>query len=623
MYRKKLQTIFVWCSLCLGIPLPAQEITILFTHDLHSMFVPHRVQNAAGTFVLRGGYASLYTAIQQAREQYPGQTVLVDAGDFSSGSFFYTLFPTDCAELQLMALMHYDAVTLGNHDFDFGTDGLAEALTVAKQTGDYPPVVATNAKPLNPSLARLAKAFEYYGVREYIIVERNSKRIGIFGLMGDEAIRNAPAAAAVDFENRFDAATRIVKKLRNDEKADLIVCLSHSGTSAMKKYSEDEQLAEKVPGIDVIISGHSHTLLPEPLTVNQTVIAAAGCYAEHLGLLTIDADTKKLQHYRLIAIDSMIPADNIITDKINLFGEKLHATYFNSLGRHMNDTTVFNEYFLPAEAVDNESPLGNLIADAFAAAYGKQPAENKAAAMPIAAVPLGNIRDNLYPGWVTEEQLFNVLSIGVGDDRKAGYPLVCVYLTGKELWDLCELDASCAPLFPSAQLYFSGLRYTYNPRRLFCNKVTEVLAQEAGGLYRPPVAEALYPVVSSLYAVQMLNAVKKLTYGILTLTPKDAQGQPVQDYLRHVIYTPEGFELKEWLALSNYLHTLDGKKIPAAYAMPEKRKTVCHSATPGELLKRPNGFALLVYTITAVLFAAIIYLTFFLIRKIRKKTGQK
>ncbi|MDR0694198.1 MAG: metallophosphatase, partial [Prevotellaceae bacterium] len=263
MYRKKLQILFLWYILC--VPLPAQEITILFTHDLHSMFVPHRVQNAAGTFALQGGYASLYTAIRQAREQYPGQTVLVDAGDFSSGSFFYMLFPTDCAELQLMALMNYDAVTLGNHDFDFGTDGLAEALTAAKQTGNYPPVVAANAKPLNPSLARLATAFDYYGVREYIIVERNGKRIGIFGLIGDEAVRNAPAAAAVDFESRFDAATRIVKKLRNDEKADLVVCLSHSGTSAIKKYSEDEQLAEKVPGIDVIISGHSHTLLPEPL----------------------------------------------------------------------------------------------------------------------------------------------------------------------------------------------------------------------------------------------------------------------------------------------------------------------------------------------------------------------
>jgi 2',3'-cyclic-nucleotide 2'-phosphodiesterase (5'-nucleotidase family) len=591
-------------------PLPAQEITILFTHDLHSMFMPHRVQNATGTFAMQGGYASLYTAIRQAQEQY-SETVLVDAGDFSSGSFFYTLFPTDCAELQLMALMHYDAVTLGNHDFDFGTDGLAEALTAAKQTGNFPPIVATNIKPLHPSLARLATAFDYYEIKEYTIVERNGKRIGIFGLMGDEAIRNAPAAATMAFENRFDAAARIVKKLRNEENVDLVVCLSHSGTSAIKKYSEDEQLAKKVQGIDVIISGHSHTLLPEPLWVNQTVIVSAGCYAEYLGALTIDANTKKIRRYHLMAIDSLVSADTLITNKINLFGEKLQDMYFDLLGRHINDTVVFNEYLLPAEADSSESLLGNLIADAFATSplspKGGTKAPPSGAGGLIAAVPRGNIRDNLYSGWITEEQLFNILSIGVGDDRKAGYPLVCVYLYGKELWDLCELDASCAPLFPDAQLYFSGLRYTCNPRRLFCNKVTEVLVETANDAFRPPVDTALYPVISSLYAARMLNAVKKLTYGILTLTPKDAQGQPVQDYSQQVIYTPEGFELKEWLALSNYLHTLDGGKIPATYASPEKRKTIHHSAAIYDLLKRPNGFAWLVYGGTVIILAAIVF----------------
>ncbi|MDR3350294.1 MAG: bifunctional metallophosphatase/5'-nucleotidase [Prevotellaceae bacterium] len=616
MYGKKLQIIFLWCSLCLGVPLPAQEITILFTHDLHSMFLPHRVQNAPGKFAWQGGYAPLYTAIRQAREQYPGQTVLVDAGDFSSGSLFYTLFTTDCAELQLMAFMHYDAVTLGNHDFDSGTDGLAEALTAAKQTGNCPPVVAANIKPVNPSLARLATAFDYYGVKEYIIVERNGKRIGIFGLMGDEAMRKAPAAAAVTFENQFDAAARTVKKLRNDEKVDLIVCLSHSGTAAVKKYSEDEQLAEKIPGIDIIISGHSHTLLPEPLTANQTVIASAGCHAEYLGVLTINADTKKLLRYYLAPVDSAAPADTFIADKINLFNEKLQAIYLDSLGRRMNDTVARSDYFLPAEALRDESPLGNLIADAFAGACSKPPAGNKnTVTAPIAVVPRGNIRDNLYPGWITEEQLFNTLSIGVGDDRKAGYPLVCVYLTGKELWDLCELDASCAPLFPDAQLYFSGLHYACNPRRLFCNKVTEVLVQEPDGRYRPPAAAALYPVVSSLYAAQMLNAVKKLTYGILSITPKNAQGQPVQDYLQHIRYTPEGFELKEWLALSNYLHALDGNKIPAIYAAPEKRKTISPSAAPAALLKRPNGFALLLYATAAALLAAAVWL----LRKLKRR----
>jgi 2',3'-cyclic-nucleotide 2'-phosphodiesterase (5'-nucleotidase family) len=612
---KKLQTVFLWCSLCVCFPLPAQEITILFTHDLHSMFMPHRVQNATGGWMMQGGYASLYTAIRQAREQYPGQTVLVDAGDFSSGSFFYTLFPTDCAELQLMALMHYDAVTLGNHDFDFGTDGLAEALNAAKRAGGCPPIVAANVKPLSPALAQLAMAFDNYGVKEYTVIERNGKRIGIFGLMGDEAINNAPAAAAMTFENRFDAAARLVKKLRRDEKVDLVVCLSHSGTSAIKKLSEDERLAEKVPGIDIIVSGHSHTLLPEPLPVNKTIIVSAGCYAGYLGAVTIDANTKNVLHYSLKAIDASVPADEMIAGRINRFGEKLNAIYFDPLGRRMHDTVVCNDRLLPAEAVNDESPLGNLIADAFAMAKGV-PAD-AAGNMPIGVVPRGTIRDNLYPGRITEEQLFNILSIGVGADRKAGYPLVCIYLTGEELWDLCEVDASCTPLLPEAQLYCSGLRYTSNPHRLFCNKVTEVLVQKANGSYCPPAAHTLYPVIAGLYSAQMLDAVKKLTYGILSLEPKDAQGQPVRDYLRQVIYTPEGFELKEWVALSNYLHAFGGGKVPAAYTSPEKRKNTQHGTAIGDLLKHPNGFALLVYGSSIILSAGLLTLIIFGIRKIR------
>jgi hypothetical protein len=173
-------------------------------------------------------------------------------------------------------------------------------------------------------------------------------------------------------------------------------------------------------------------------------------------------------------------------------------------------------------------------------------------------------------------------------------------------------------LLPDAQLYFSGLHYTGYPHRLFCNRVTDVRVKGADGAYRPPEAAALYPVVGSLYSAQMLGAVKELTYGILSLEPKDAQGQPVQDYLRQVLYTPEGFELKEWLAFSDYLHALDGGKIPAAYAAPSPRKTIRHSTALCDLLKRPNGFALLVYSGIILLFAAVVFFTIVIIRKLRR-----
>jgi 2',3'-cyclic-nucleotide 2'-phosphodiesterase (5'-nucleotidase family) len=615
-----------------GVPLPAQDLTVLFTHDLHSMFLPHQVRNGNGATVRQGGYASLCTAIRQARARHP-ESILVDAGDFSSGSFFYTLFPTDGAELQLMALMGYDAVTLGNHDFDFGVDGLADALAAAKQARAAPPIVAANLKPVGAALAALKTAFDDYGVREYIVVERNGMRIGLFGLMGDDAMHDAPEAAPLAFENRFDAAKRMVRILRDDERVDVVVCLSHSGTAPVKKYSEDEQLAAATEGIDVIVSGHSHTLLPQPLRVRRTVIVSAGCYAEHLGVLTLHrppaAGGLAPVDLQLIPVDSTLAADASVAERIHLFKNKLNAVYFGSSGRSMDDTVACNAFYLPAALENNESLLGNLIADAFARTvppllrHGATGTPTAAADVRpdstfgsvLAVVPQGTIRNDLFTGPITEEQIFGVLSLGVGSDRKAGYPLVCTYLTGKELWDLCEVDASCGPLKPDARLSFAGLKYTYHPHRLFCNKVTEVWVTGADGKEVAPDERRLYPVVSSLYAAQMLGIVKSLTHGILSLEPKDAHARPVEDFLQQVVTTPEGGEWKEWEALSRYLHSFDDATIPAFYAAPEQRKTLDTHA--GALFRRPNGFALLVYGTAIVLLAALAWAATFVVRKIR------
>jgi 2',3'-cyclic-nucleotide 2'-phosphodiesterase (5'-nucleotidase family) len=615
--HKKLFSLFFLCAALHGsMAAAAEDITILFTHDLHSMFLPHRVKNNDGQIVLQGGYARLYTAIQQARAQHRDHTLLVDAGDFASGSFFFTLFPTHCAELQLMAAMGYDVTTLGNHDFDFNATGLADALNAAKQTGlPLPAITAANLKPDNAALATLQAAFNRYPVTEYVVLERGGKRIGVFGLLGNEAMHDAPAAALVGFENRFNAARRLVKKLREEEHADIVVCLSHSGTNPNKKQSEDEQLAEKVAGIDVIISGHSHTVLEEPITVHRTLIASAGCYARYLGALTMDAETHQLRHYRLIPINNTLADDERIAARIAVFRETLH----------MDDTVGFSAFDLPAAADSNhQSLLGNFIADAFRTVPGAGYWAPGAAAVhpvPVSVVPYGTVRNDLPAGWITEEQLFGILPLGVGADRKAGYPLVGVYLSGKELWDLCEVDASCAPLFPDAQLFFSGLRYTCNPRRLFCNRVTQVLIEDENGQFAAPHSHTLYLVVGSLYAAQMLGLVRELTHGILSIEPKDEHGQPLKEFFSSVIKTPEGAEWKEWQALSRFISTFAQGNIPACYAAPQQRKIIHQNASPYALLKQPNGFAGAVYGTATGIFAGVVFLIIRILRKLKKQYG--
>ena len=596
-------------------PLVANEITILFTHDLHSMFLPHRVKNDEENIVLRGGYARLHTAIKQARAQNPQQTLLIDAGDFSSGSFFYTLFPSDCAELQLMALLGYDVVTFGNHDFDFGIDEMAAALNNAKQSAkNLPKIVSANIKTIGaaPPLSALQAAFDNYGVTEYTIIERNGKRIGIFGIIGDEAIEQAPGAALLTFENKYQSAKRVVKQLREIEKADIVICLSHSGINADSEKSEDVLLAKKVLGIDVIISGHSHTVLSKPIVVNQTTIVSAGCYAEFLGELIIDADKKTVRNYRLIPIDDKLVEDKEIAQKIIDFEQKLNEIYFQSLGRKMNDTVIFSPYHLSKFADENnESLLGTLVADAFVAAAQKQINQK-----PIAIVPAGTLRNDLYKDYITENDIFSILSLGVGDDGNAGYPLVCVYLYGKELRDLCEIDASCAAIMPEAQLFFSGLRYTYNPHRIFCDKVTLVEVADENENFVIPEKDKLYPMITGLYSAQMLNVVNDKTYGLLSLQPKDINGNPVIDYNQQIVKTQENFELKEWLALSDYLRSL--RTVPEKYTQSAGLKILDDDASLGGRIKNPSGLTMLFFGVSFMLILGLIVVVTTIIRKKNK-----
>lgn len=121
----------------------AEEMTILFTHDLHDNLYPHKIEEN-GKIVTVGGYARLATAIEEERNKHE-QTILVDAGDFSMGTLFQTIFSRHSPTLRLMGELGYDAVTLGNHEFDFRAAGLADSLMAATRHGDkLPDLVASN-----------------------------------------------------------------------------------------------------------------------------------------------------------------------------------------------------------------------------------------------------------------------------------------------------------------------------------------------------------------------------------------------------------------------------------------------------------------------------------------------
>ena len=629
--------------------------TILFTHDLHSHFLPQSTAEGGES----GGYARLKTVIDGERAMNP-DALLVDGGDFSIGSLIQTLYTTQAAELRTMGAMGYDAVTIGNHEFDHKGTGFAEMLNSAKAAqqaavelllvdarpledmdaykerfGPVTPVLPTlleaNYAPAddNPDRAFIRSAMENYGVTDCVTLERGGVTYGLFGLMGVDSDECAPTSGFTRTD-AAKAAKRCVETLKG-EGAEIIVCLSHSGTGDSLASSEDEELAKAVDGIDVIVSGHTHSTLAEPLVVNDTYIVSSGPYCQNLGSLTFswdDGGEKRLLDYRLIPIDETVAEDPEIAGIVEQWKDMVGETYLARYGLTYDEVLTRSDYDLntPASAVQENNGLGTLVSDAFLwadrtlnAAYADSPHT-------VSVTADGVLRANLPAGDLTAAMAFDVLSMGVGEDGTSGFPLVAVYLTGKELKAAMEVDASVTPIMPAAQLYMSGAKYAFNTKRMFFNRVydaalTDVTFDESGTGNAYEIDDnALYRVVTGMYSAQMLGTVKSKSMGLLSLEPKQANGTPVTDFADCILYDANGNELKEWYALAAYLEQFGEDGLPDRYADPANGcKQVSDSFAPGQLLAGWNGITWVVLGIVLLILVLILLLIRSLRRRIRRK----
>lgn len=629
--------------------------TILFTHDLHSHFLPQPTAEGGES----GGYARLKTVIDGERAMNP-DALLVDGGDFSIGSLIQTLYTTQAAELRTMGAMGYDAVTIGNHEFDHKGVGFAEMLNSAKAaqqaavglllvdarplenmdayrerfdpvTPVLPTLLEANYAPAddNPDRAFIRSAMEDYGVTDCMTLERGGVTYGLFGLMGVDSDECAPTSGFTRTD-AAEAAKRCVETLKG-EGAEIIVCLSHSGTGDSLASSEDEELAKAVDGIDVIVSGHTHSTLAEPLVVNDTYIVSSGPYCQNLGSLTFswdDGGEKRLLDYRLIPIDETVAENPEIAGLVEQWKDMVGETYLARYGLTYDEVLTHSDYDLntPASAVQENNGLGTLVSDAFLwadrtlnAAYADSPHT-------VSVTADGVLRANLPAGDLTVAMAFDVLSMGVGEDGTSGFPLVAVYLTGKELKAAMEVDASVTPIMPAAQLYMSGAKYAFNTKRMFFNRVydaalTDVTFDESGTGNAYEIDDnALYRVVTGMYSAQMLGTVKSKSMGLLSLEPKQADGAPVTDFADCILYDENGNELKEWYALAAYLEQFGEDGLPDRYADPANGcKQVSDSFAPGQLLAGWNGITWVVLGIVLLILALILLL----IRSLRRRSGGK
>lgn len=616
--RKTLRILcsFLLCAALLcahGLPVLAAEgqtapaLTILFTHDTHDHWYPQPNETGSGTY---GGYTRLATALKAEREAADNAVLTVDGGDFSMGSLIQTIYSEEAPELRALGALGYDVTTLGNHEFDYRADGLAAMLNAAKASGDpLPAIVQANyTTPADPEAgAAVSQALADYPVTEYTVIERDGLRIGVFGVLGQDAHDCAPMSG-MTMEPIADAARRVVAELQEKEHPDYIICLSHSGTE--KGKGEDVELAKQVDGIDVIISGHTHTVLEVPIQVNNTLVVSCGPYTENLGVLTVEKTAAGLEtlDYRLVPLDDSVREDTAMKTMADDFQTLVGETYLKDYGLTYEQVLAENPYvFTPINdlgAVQEEDALGNLIADAYVHTVERVEGADYVP-VDFAVVPSGVIRATLPQGEVTTADAFNILSLGIGADGTPGYPLISVYITGAELKDAFEVDASVTPLMSAAQLYGAGMTWSFNTHRMIFDKVTACAQVLPDGSTAEIEDDRLYRVVADLYTGQMLGAVNAQSFGLLTITPRDENGVPLEDLEARILQDESGAEVKAWYALADYLRsmgTVDGR-----YSGPEGRKVVSDRWNLVELVAHPRPLTVIVWAVVVLLAAAVIF----------------
>ena len=601
-------------------------LRILFTHDMHSHIEPYQVLDGS-TVQTVGGYARLATLIKENRTDH---TLVLDAGDFSMGTLYNGIFEQSAPDLKLMAAMGYNATTFGNHEFDYGPQALTQMLSTATTSAPHPLLMLGNIQfGVGADSKNLEAACTAYGAAETHIFTVDGRKIGVFGLLGKDAQSYLADRGTLSFADPITSAKAQVAALKAAG-AQTIIALSHSGTIPSdpgSSKSEDVQLAKAVPDIDLIISAHSHTTLQKALVVGHTTIVSAGCYDRYLGVVDFNR-AGKVTSYHLQEVTASVPADPTIARMVAGYHAQVQAKVLDPLHLSFNATSaVAPRSFTNFDTVQTtfgDFGLGTLIADSYVReAQAKAPDPESLTTIGVTAN--GLIRDSITAGPVTTADTFQILSLGRGADGSLGYPLAAFYLTGAELRNLAEVDASVSGIMNNAQLYFSGMRYHYSPQRMFLNRVTDVEVLDGSGKWIPAIADSRYRVVCSLYMAQMAQLIPQKTHGLLSLQPKNAQGKVVSDLNSCILRDSSGTELKEWLALNDYLLSMPKVNgvatIPARYYGDQHTKLVLKT-TPGNLLRAPNKVGVLAAAVVCVLLAVII-LVIWRIRRARRRRRHK
>jgi 5'-nucleotidase/UDP-sugar diphosphatase len=570
-----------------------KEITILHTNDLHSRLMGYAPESEYSPLTIKddktvGGFARIAAIIKTEKENSKGVTLVLDAGDFMMGTLFPNIEKKSGFQLRLMKSMGYDVTCFGNHEFDFGPEWLATVISTSAGNGMIPSLLIGNATFDRKDIRDdgLEKLLSDSIISRKLILIKDGIKFGFFSIIGKDAVKDAPRAVPVTFEKQFSFARKMVKELKS-EKCDIIICISHSGVTKEKNGEwggEDVELAKAVKGIDLIIGGHTHTKLDHPVIVKGIPIVQAGEFGQFVGCLKLSYSPGKLKltSYRLIPVDDNVLGDEHINSIIQEQKEKINQQILKPLGMDYNKPVVESGFKIEGNDVGDyvNSNIGPMIADAiqyYVNFHNRKGTD-------ISMVAAGMIFDKIVPGVQTAPDIFRVMPLGSGNDDVPGYALSRLYVTGRELKSILEILQVAAKSKPEDYCYYSGIRVDYDPEGGLFKKIKKIeIIRNDGTLINVDFSKknkSLYSLTADSYMLDFIGIIKKMSFGLINVVPKDEAGNKIKDMKSAVIDINESLdgiqEGKEWLALIEYLGSMkdtNGNGIPDVdkkYAAPVK-----------------------------------------------------
>ena len=407
-------------------PLAADRIQILHSGDIHGRLEPTVVGTGAQRFE-QGGLAALAGWVTNLRNRAPNRTVLLDGGDTWQGTFTSNSNKGE-AVVQAMNLMRYDAQVLGNHDYDWGQDIVAQRAREAKF-----PFLAANLMDASGSIPAYAKP--------YIVKDLGIAKVGIIGITNPRSpsIVKASSIAGLTFGPAIDTVQRYLPEVR--AASDVVVVLTHQGPVAGFAQLDDAALAAAVQDIDLIVGSHTHIPLRTAQTVGKVRIFNTGAYTENLGRIEITIDRQTRKATSITGGDVLVP---IASGAVKPDPEVAAIVAQRRADGLAATSRVIGKSAAPLKGVRaTEVPLGNLIADALLE-YGQAQGWRS----DVAFYNQAGVRASLPAGDITFGQLYQVLPFG--------NTIVQVDLTGAQLREVLEGAAGSA-----GRLHIGGGSFTY------------------------------------------------------------------------------------------------------------------------------------------------------------------